>query len=674
MQCFYDMRVGKKLILSFLFMACLTGFVGYLGIENMGKISEMANQMYAKELLGVSAAKDANTSLVNIDRASKNLLLASAPEERTKYMERIEKYKKEYQEQIEKAKPLFYTEKGKEAISHITRLWEDMLPVLGKVVDLNKNEELAAKKDSVTLSMGLAREKIDAVDIALDDLGRIKEENARHFSDMTLEIFQTNRMLLIAIVAGSMVLGVVLGLFISRAIARPLNASMEFAKALAVGDTGKTLEIHRADEVGQVCDALRSVAKAEADVAANVSRMALGDLAVTITPRSEADVLLRSLSGLLQADKTVAQAAQKMATGDLRVEITPRSEQDALMRALVSLLEADRNVAALAEKMASGELRLNVQMRSDNDGLMHSLRDMVGKLTDIVQEVQSGTENMASGSEQLSASSQSLSQGATEQASAVEESSSSMEQMSSAINQNADNARQTESLARKAADDARESGAAMNQTVAAMREIASKISIIEEIARQTDLLALNAAIEAARAGEHGRGFAVVASEVRKLAERSQAAAGEINTLSASSLDVAERAGILLDKLVPDILKTSELVQEIAASSAEQGSGATQVNRALQQLDQVIQQNASASEELASTAEELSSQAEQLQATMSYFQVEGGPKSPKALPRPRIQTQKAYVRTGKPKTALKTSTPNAVIALGEDKHEDDFERF
>jgi methyl-accepting chemotaxis protein len=173
----------------------------------------------------------------------------------------------------------------------------------------------------------------------------------------------------------------------------------------------------------------------------------------------------------------------------------------------------------------------------------------------------------------------------------------------------------------KSAQDALEGGKAVSETVTAMKDIAGKISIIEEIARQTNLLALNAAIEAARAGEHGKGFAVVASEVRKLAERSQKAAAEISELSATSVEVAERAGELLTRMVPDIQKTAELVQEISAASREQDTGAEQINKAIQQLDQVIQQNAGAAEEMSSTAEELASQAEQLQGTIAFFKID-----------------------------------------------------
>ena len=584
MQWFHDMRVATKLILSFIVMAAVAGVVGYIGIDKMGKINDLADDMYMKELLGVSYIKEANINLIYIDRATKNMLLASSAADKNKYMDLITKYKNEYQSQLDKAKPLFYTEKAKELLGKLSRAWEDYQPVLNRLIEIAKSEKLAAKRDSVDLSMGQGREKMDVIDDTLTALSRVKEENAKNFSDLTTELYNNSRSLLIGIVAGSVLLGLLFGYFIARAISRPLIKSVAFANALAAGDTGHAMDVHQKDEVGMLCEALRLVAKAESDVAATVSRMAQGDLAVTITPRSQADVLLHSLAVLLQADRSVAELAVKLSEGDLQVDVRERSERD---------------------------------------GLMQALKEMVGKLTGIVQEVQSGAENVASGAQEMSASSESLSQGASEQASAVEESSASMEEMSSAINQNADSARQTESLARKAADDAKESGEAMAKTVTAMRDIASKISIIEEIARQTDLLALNAAIEAARAGEQGRGFAVVASEVRKLAERSQAAAAEINTLSASSLGVVERAGTLLEKLVPDILKTSELVQEIAASSLEQSSGAGQVNRALQQLDQVVQQNASASEELASTAEELSSQAEQLQATISFFRLDSG---------------------------------------------------
>lgn len=276
-----------------------------------------------------------------------------------------------------------------------------------------------------------------------------------------------------------------------------------------------------------------------------------------------------------------------------------------------------------AMAVAGGDLTQKIELdQKDEVGqLAKALNEMVEKLKDVVESVKAASDNVSSGAQELSSSSEEMSQGATEQASAAEEASSSMEQMTSNIKQNAENAQQTEKIALKSSEDAKEGGKAVAETAEAMKEIAGKISIIEEIARQTNLLALNAAIEAARAGEHGKGFAVVASEVRKLAERSQTAAAEINQLSASSIKVAQKAGEMLTKIVPDIQKTSELVQEITASSNEQNSGAEQINSAIQQLNQVIQQNASASEEMASTAEELMSQAEQLQDTISFFKLE-----------------------------------------------------
>ena len=318
-----------------------------------------------------------------------------------------------------------------------------------------------------------------------------------------------------------------------------------------------------------------------------------------------------------------ADYVDRISKGDMPPPISAeyKGQYNVIKTNLNVLIEAINKITDAAKEVSNGNLMVNLKERSAQDELIHALSAMVGKITEVVTEVKVAADNVASGSVQLSANAQSMSEGASQQAAAAEEASSSMEEMSANIKQNADNAQQTEKIAVQSAGDAKAGGQAVAETVQAMKDIAGKISIIEEIARQTNMLALNAAIEAARAGEHGKGFAVVASEVRKLAERSQVAAGEISELSVSSVEVAEKAGAMLSSILPDIQKTAELVQEINASSKEQDTGAQQINKAIQQLDQVIQQNASASEEMASTAEELSSQAEQLQDAIAFFKLE-----------------------------------------------------
>jgi methyl-accepting chemotaxis protein len=341
----------------------------------------------------------------------------------------------------------------------------------------------------------------------------------------------------------------------------------------------------------------------------------------------------------------------------------------------------------LAGALAGGDLTktIDINQKDEIGMLAESLNFMTKKLKDVVESVKASTDNVSSGSHELSSTSEELSQGATEQAAAAEEASSSMEQMTSNIKQNADNAQQTEKIALKSSEDAKEGGKAVYETANAMKEIAGKISIIEEIARQTNLLALNAAIEAARAGEHGKGFAVVASEVRKLAERSQTAAAEINKLSASSIKVAEKAGEMLTKIVPDIQRTAELVQEITASSNEQNSGAGQINSAIQQLNQVIQQNASASEQMASTAEELSSQAEQLQDAISFFKLDNdNSHSVKKIHTQTVhqETHKfnpVHIKSGnKAVAATKTNNNHNGVSLemgsNGDRYDNEFEKF
>jgi PAS domain S-box-containing protein len=358
-------------------------------------------------------------------------------------------------------------------------------------------------------------------------------------------------------------------------------------------------------------------------VGAALSALAEGDLEGRVTHQlsPELDKLRLDFNRALANLKATASMADTIASGDLSIEVKPLSDKDTLGIALKNMVENLKETAEVANAIADGDLTVEAKARSSKDALGVALENMIIKLREIVGQVTTAATNMASGSTELSSSAEQLSQGATEQASSAEEASSSMEQMAANVKQNAENAGQTETIARRSSADAEASGIAVGRAVEAMQTIASKINIVQEIARQTDLLALNAAVEAARAGEHGRGFAVVASEVRKLAERSQAAAAEIGTLSADTVKVAREAGDMLSKLVPDIKRTAELVQEISAACREQDIGSAQINLAMQQLDKVTQQNAAASEQVSSTSEELSSQAEILQQAIAFFRVE-----------------------------------------------------
>ena len=377
-----------------------------------------------------------------------------------------------------------------------------------------------------------------------------------------------------------------------------------------------------------------------------VDRISKGDIPEKITDNYKGDYneIKNNLNMCIDAIQFLVDDANKLGKAAVEGKLDTRADAGKHqgdfsivvegMNETLNAVVGPLNVAAeYIDRISKGDIpqKITDTYYGDFNEIKNNINIMIDALTEFAVNVQTASGQVASGSEQLSSSSQELSQGANEQAASVEEVSASMVQMSSNINQNSDNAQQTNSIAVKASEDAIKSGEAVTNAVKAMKEIVSKISVISDIARQTNMLALNAAIEAARVGEQGKGFAVVAAEVRKLAERSQTSANEIDGLSATTMEVAEKAGDLLEKLVPDIQKTADLVDEIRASSAEQKTGAEQITQALQQLDTVIQQNASASEETAATSEELSSQAELLQEAAGFFKLEGNQSFRKSSP-------------------------------------------
>ena len=627
---FSSMKVGTRLAIAFGLVVVLLGAVLAVGVSRMAEINAGVRHIAEENNIEMKYAQAMRRGVFETSINIRNMMLYTDADKVAKEFKSAHEHMQSFETNLNALGKMFAelpqtTVAQKELLAKLEAAWPVVSPIYARTAELGSQMKPKEAYKYYFVDADGSNKNV-ALRETIQQLLDLEQKLSEDITVEAAKTYQNARTLMLTLGVVAVIVALGAALIVTRSILKQLGGEPSYAAEL-----------------------LQSVAD--------------GNLNVDVKVKSgDESSMLFAVHGMVERLKRVISGQQRVVEAANRGDFNERVALDGLSGFQKEMGEGLNNLtdttgAAIEDvkrtlrALSEGDLTTTID--KDYQGAYGEMKnyanDTVFKLSAIISEVNTATQALTNAAEQVAATSQSLSQGASEQAASVEETSASMEQMTASISQNTDNAKVTDNMASKAAGEAAEGGESVKETVTAMKQIAQKISIIDDIAYQTNLLALNAAIEAARAGEHGKGFAVVAAEVRKLAERSQVAAQEISTVASGSVELAEKAGTLLDQIVPSIRKTSDLVQEISAASQEQSTGVSQINSAITQLSQTTQQAAAASEELSATAEEMNSQAGQLKDTMGFFKLERSSSAARAAnsagaaAAPAARKQKAQLR-------------------------------